>query len=97
MHNNSLNESTVPFLILSFLTMTYYQVSTQMQSIVQLTVIGKVFKPNKGKVLNLNRDLDQYIECVRWYFSFKPTSKQKLHKDAYHKTKQWKSIRPSGR
>ncbi|MBD3195455.1 MAG: hypothetical protein GF317_10395 [Candidatus Lokiarchaeota archaeon] len=38
-----------------------------MQSILQLTVIGKVFKPNKGKLLNLNWDLDQYIECVRWY------------------------------
>ncbi|MBD3194812.1 MAG: hypothetical protein GF317_07145 [Candidatus Lokiarchaeota archaeon] len=44
-----------------------------MQSIVQLTVIGKVFNPNKGKLLNLNRDLDQYIECVRWYLSFKLT------------------------
>ncbi|MBD3194489.1 MAG: hypothetical protein GF317_05495 [Candidatus Lokiarchaeota archaeon] len=93
--------------------MTYYKVSTQMQSIVQLTVIGKVFNPNKGKVLSLNRDLDQYINCIRWYLSFEPTSKQKLHKDAYHKakerfelktallqsarTKQWKSIRPSGR
>ncbi|MBD3196708.1 MAG: hypothetical protein GF317_16750 [Candidatus Lokiarchaeota archaeon] len=59
-----------------------------MLSILQLTVIEKVFKPNKGKPLNLNRDLDQYIECVRWYLSFKPTSKQKLHKDAYHKAKQ---------
>ncbi|MBD3215652.1 MAG: hypothetical protein GF311_23780 [Candidatus Lokiarchaeota archaeon] len=46
-----------------------------MQSILQLTVIGKVFKPNKGKLLNFNRDLDQYIEYVRWYLSFKPTSK----------------------
>ncbi|MBD3195637.1 MAG: hypothetical protein GF317_11305 [Candidatus Lokiarchaeota archaeon] len=68
--------------------MTYYQVSTHMQSIVQLTVIGKVFNPNKGKLLSLNRDLHQYIECVRWYLSFKPTSKKKLHKDAYHKAKQ---------
>ncbi|MBD3196066.1 MAG: hypothetical protein GF317_13490 [Candidatus Lokiarchaeota archaeon] len=68
--------------------MTYYKVSTHMQSIVQLTVIGKVFNPNKGKVLSLNRDLDQYINCMRWYLSFKPTSKQKLHKDAYHKAKQ---------
>ncbi|MBD3195756.1 MAG: hypothetical protein GF317_11910 [Candidatus Lokiarchaeota archaeon] len=38
--------------------------------------------------MSLNRDLDQYIECVRWYLSFKPTSKEKLHKDAYHKAKQ---------
>ncbi|MBD3196229.1 MAG: hypothetical protein GF317_14320 [Candidatus Lokiarchaeota archaeon] len=68
--------------------MTYYQVSTHMQSIVQLTVIGKVFKPNKENLLSLNRDLDQYINCVRWYLSFKPISKRKLHKDAYHKAKQ---------
>ncbi|MBD3197306.1 MAG: hypothetical protein GF317_19785, partial [Candidatus Lokiarchaeota archaeon] len=68
--------------------MTYYKVSTHMHSILQLTVIGKVFNPNKGKLLNINRDLDQYIECVRWYLSFKPTSKQMLHKDAYYKAKQ---------
>ncbi|MBD3198297.1 MAG: hypothetical protein GF317_24825 [Candidatus Lokiarchaeota archaeon] len=68
--------------------MTYYGVCAHMQSIVQLTVIGKVFNPNKEKLLNLNQDLDQYIDCVRWYLSFKPTSKQKLHKDAYHKAKQ---------
>nr|MBD3197674.1 hypothetical protein [Candidatus Lokiarchaeota archaeon]MBD3202068.1 hypothetical protein [Candidatus Lokiarchaeota archaeon] len=55
--------------------MTYYGVCAQMQSILQITVIGKVFKPNKGKVLSLNRDLDQYTDCVRWYLSFKPASK----------------------
>ncbi|MBD3196719.1 MAG: hypothetical protein GF317_16805 [Candidatus Lokiarchaeota archaeon] len=59
-----------------------------MQSILQLIVIGKVFNPNKGKVLSLNRNLDQYIECVRWYLSFKPTSKQRIHKDADYKAKQ---------
>ncbi|MBD3193673.1 MAG: hypothetical protein GF317_01355 [Candidatus Lokiarchaeota archaeon] len=68
--------------------MTYYELCAQIQSILQLTVRGKVFKPNKGKVLSLNRDLDQYIECVRWYLSFKPTSKQKHHKDAYKKAKE---------
>ena len=59
-----------------------------MYSTLQLTVIGKVFKPNKGKVLSLNRDLDRYMECVRWYLSFKPTSREKLHNDAYKKAKQ---------
>ncbi|MBD3196666.1 MAG: transposase, partial [Candidatus Lokiarchaeota archaeon] len=59
-----------------------------MHSTVQLTVIGKVFNPNKGKVLHLNRDLDQYVECVRWYLSFNPTSRNKLHKDAYKKAKE---------
>jgi IS605 OrfB family transposase len=59
-----------------------------MHSTLQLTVIGKVFNPNKGKVLSLNRDLDRYVECVRWYLSFKPTSRSKLHKDAYEKAKE---------
>jgi len=27
------------------------------------------------------------VECVRWYLSFKPTSKGELHKDAYEKAK----------
>ncbi|MBD3194927.1 MAG: hypothetical protein GF317_07735 [Candidatus Lokiarchaeota archaeon] len=84
-----------------------------MQSIVQFTVIRRVFKPNKGKLLNLNRNLDQYINCVRWYLSFKTTSKKssikmpitkqsnglnsKPHSCSRHGTKQWKSIRLSGK
>ena len=58
-----------------------------MHSTLQLTVIGKVFKPNKGKLLRLNRDLARYVECVRWYLSFKPTSRERLHKDAYKRAK----------
>jgi hypothetical protein len=38
--------------------------------------------------LHLNRDLDQYVECVRWYLSFKPTSRNKLHKDTYKNAKE---------
>ncbi len=59
-----------------------------MHSKLQLTVMGKVFKPNKGKILSLNRDLDRYARCVRWYLSFKPTSRKRLHKGAYKKAKQ---------
>ncbi|MBD3194778.1 MAG: hypothetical protein GF317_06975 [Candidatus Lokiarchaeota archaeon] len=39
--------------------------------------------------MTLNWDLDRYIEYVRWYLAFKPVSKQKLHKDAYNKAKEW--------
>ncbi|MBD3193579.1 MAG: hypothetical protein GF317_00885 [Candidatus Lokiarchaeota archaeon] len=35
--------------------------------------------------MSLNRDLDHHIECMRWYLSFKPTSKERLHKDDYNK------------
>ncbi|MBD3215292.1 MAG: transposase, partial [Candidatus Lokiarchaeota archaeon] len=38
--------------------------------------------------MHLNRDLDQYVECVRWYLSFKPTSRNKLHKDTYKNAKE---------
>ncbi len=59
-----------------------------MHATLQLTVIGKVFKSNEGKVLSLNRDLDRYASCVRRYRSFKPTSRKRLHKGAYKKAKQ---------
>jgi len=61
--------------------------SYQMHSTLQLTVIGKVFNPNKGKLLKLNRDLDQYVKCVRWYLAFKPLSRGRLHKDSYEMAK----------
>jgi hypothetical protein len=28
------------------------------------------------------------VKCVRWYLSFKPTSRGKLHKDTYEKAKE---------
>ena len=55
---------------------------------VQLTVVGKIFKPNKKKVLALNRCLDEYFELVNWYLSFNTTSKTFLHKNCYKDAKQ---------
>jgi IS605 OrfB family transposase len=55
---------------------------------VQLTVVGKVFRPNKRKVLALNKCLDEYFRLVNWYLSFNSTSKTFLHKNSYERAKQ---------
>ena len=55
---------------------------------VQITVVGKVFKANKKKVLALNKCLDEYFELVNWYLSFNSTSKTFLHKNGYERAKQ---------
>ena len=54
-----------------------------MQKGVQVTVVGKVFKPNPGKVLALNRTLHAYFRLVRWYLGFNSKSKSFLHKSGY--------------
>ncbi|MHA1506386.1 MAG: RNA-guided endonuclease InsQ/TnpB family protein [Candidatus Asgardarchaeia archaeon] len=54
---------------------------------VQLTVIGKVFKPNKRKILALNKVLNEYFRLVKWYLSFNSTSKKFLHENGYEKAK----------
>ena len=36
-----------------------------MQKEVQVTVVGKVFKPNRQKVLALNRCLHEYFRLVK--------------------------------
>ena len=59
-----------------------------MRKEVQLTVIGKVFRPNKKKVLALNKTLQKYFRLVNWYLSFNSTSKTFLHRNTYEKTKQ---------
>jgi hypothetical protein len=41
-----------------------------LQKDVQLCVVGKVFKPNRLKVLALNKTLDEYFRLVEWYLSF---------------------------
>jgi ABC-type xylose transport system substrate-binding protein len=41
-----------------------------LQKDVQLCVVGKVFKPNKLKVLALNKTLNEYFRLVEWYLSF---------------------------
>ena len=58
-----------------------------MQRDVQLTVIGKVFKPNPNKVLALNMALKEYFRLVKWYLSFNSTSKTLLHENGYEKAK----------
>ncbi|RLE41400.1 transposase, partial [Candidatus Woesearchaeota archaeon] len=58
-----------------------------LQRDVQLTVIGKVFKPNPNKVLALNMTLKEYFRLVRWYLSFNSTSKTFLHGNGYEKAK----------
>jgi len=54
---------------------------------VQLTVVGKVFKPNKKKVLALNKTLEEYFKLVNWYLNLNSTSKTFLHKNGYEKAK----------
>lgn len=54
----------------------------------RVTVVGKVFKPNKNKVLALNTCLEEYFRAVKWYLSFNSTSKTFLHKNGYEKAKQ---------
>ncbi len=59
-----------------------------MKKEVQITLLGKVFKPNKRKVLALNKCLKEYFKLVSWYLSFNSTSKTFLHKNGYEKAKQ---------
>ncbi len=51
-------------------------------------MVGKVFKPNKRKVLALNKCLEEYFKLVNWYLSFNSTSKTFLHRNCYEKAKQ---------
>jgi IS605 OrfB family transposase len=59
-----------------------------LQKDVRVCVVGKVFKPNKRKVLALNKTLDEYFRLVKWYLSFNFTSKTFLHKNCYEKAKE---------
>ena len=59
-----------------------------MQKDVHVCVVGKVFKPNKRKVLALNKTLDEYFRLVKWYLSFNSTSKTFLHENCYEKAKE---------
>jgi len=54
---------------------------------VQVTVVGKVFRPNGLKVLALNRCLSDYLRLVKWYLRFNSTSKEFLHEKGYEKAK----------
>jgi IS605 OrfB family transposase len=58
------------------------------QKDVQVSVVGKVFKPNRPKVLALNRTLNEYFRLVKWYLSFNSESKSVLHENCYEKAKE---------
>jgi IS605 OrfB family transposase len=55
---------------------------------VQVCVVGKVFRPNRLKVLALNRTLDEYLSLVKWYLGFNSKSKSFLHENCYEKAKE---------
>jgi len=59
---------------------------------VHVTVIGKVFKPNRGKVLALNRAFEAYFGLLKWYLRFNTKSKSSLHKNCYEKAKECFSL-----
>ena len=59
-----------------------------LQRDVQVCVVGKVFKPNRLKVLALNRTLNEYSRLVRWYIGFNSKSKSFLHENCYGKAKE---------
>ena len=52
------------------------------------TVVGKVFKPNRGKVLALNRALEEYFRLLKWYLHFNSKSKSSLHRNCYEEAKE---------
>jgi len=58
-----------------------------MKKEVQITAVGKVLKPNRRKVLALNKCLNEYFKLVRWYLHFNSTSKIFLHRNGYEKAK----------
>ncbi|MEG9194859.1 MAG: hypothetical protein V6S10_06015 [Candidatus Methanoglobus sp.] len=59
-----------------------------MQRKVQICVVGKLFRPNKSKVLALNKTLSEYFKLVKWYLGYNSTSKASLHEKCYEKAKE---------
>jgi putative transposase len=59
-----------------------------LQKDLQVCVVGKVFQPNRLKVLALNRVLSEYFGLVKWYLSFNSTSKSVLHENGYKRAKE---------
>ncbi|MBC7113879.1 MAG: transposase, partial [Candidatus Methanomethyliales bacterium] len=54
---------------------------------VQVTVVGKAFKPNPNKVSVLNTALNEYSRLVKWYLGFNSKSKLFLHENCYERAK----------
>jgi hypothetical protein len=59
-----------------------------LQKEVQICVVGKVFRPNRSKVLALNKTLSEYFKIVKWYLSCNSKSKKFLHEKCYEKAKE---------
>jgi len=59
-----------------------------LQKDVQVCVVGKVFQPNRLKVLALNRVLSEYFGLVKWYLRFNSTSNRVLHENGYEAAKE---------
>jgi putative transposase len=59
-----------------------------LQKDVRICLVGKVFKPNRLKILALNRALDEYFRLVKWYLRFNSKSKSFLHENSYEKAKE---------
>ena len=55
---------------------------------VTVNVVGRVFRANRGKILALNRALDEYLRLVRWYLGFNSASKEFLHKNCYERARE---------
>jgi hypothetical protein len=58
-----------------------------LQKEAQICVVGKVFRPNKSKILALNKTLREYFKLVKWYLSYNSTSKKFLHEKCYEDAK----------
>jgi hypothetical protein len=58
-----------------------------LQKEAQICVVGKVFRPNKSKVLALNKTLSEYFKLVKWYLSCNSKSKKFLHEKCYEDAK----------
>ncbi|MCC6027622.1 MAG: hypothetical protein LM574_03420 [Archaeoglobus sp.] len=58
-----------------------------MQKEAQICVVGKVFRPNRSKILALNKTLSEYFKIVKWYLSCNSKSKKFLHEKCYEDAK----------
>jgi len=58
-----------------------------LQKEVQICVVGKVFRPNRSKILALNKTLGEYFKLVKWYLSCNSKSKKFLHEKCYEDAK----------
>ena len=63
-----------------------------MQKDLQVCAVGKVFQPNRLKVLALNSVLSEYFGLVKWYLRFNSKSKIILHENCYEKAKELFSL-----